>query len=248
MKLALKRSKDAHSSLAVSALLTLALIGCNAPAQTTTAPIVLREPTAVRVVTAASGALGTRRSVSGTLEAVIDSQIAAQTAGQVVSVSRREGDNVKKGDLIVQLDDTGLRQQLRDAQLQLQSAQINLSTSQSRKPETLGSSQSSLTSAQLTVQRAQRSLDSTRALFQAGGASQIDVDTAAANLAQAQATLTQAQGSVSQAERSNGENIALLRVAVSQAQNRIAQTERSLGQTRIPAPTNSPTSVLSSAI
>ena len=233
MKAAAKRRQDAHSSLAVSALLTLALIGCNNPAQTgkaPAAPIVLREPTAVRVVSTQTGALSTRRSVSGTLEAVIDSQIAAQTAGQVVSVLRREGD------LIVQLDDTGLRQSLRDAQLQLQSAQINLSTSQSRKPETLGSSQSSLTSAQLGVQRAQRSYDSTRSLFKAGGVSQIDLDTAAANLAQAQATLTQAQGSVSQAERSNTENIALLKVAVSQAQNRIAQTERSLSQTRIRAP------------
>ena len=239
MKAAAKRRQDAHSSLAVSALLTLALIGCNNPAQTgkaPAAPIVLREPTAVRVVSTQTGALSTRRSVSGTLEAVIDSQIAAQTAGQVVSVLRREGDNVKVGDLIVQLDDTGLRQSLRDAQLQLQSAQINLSTSQSRKPETLGSSQSSLTSAQLGVQRAQRSYDSTRSLFKAGGVSQIDLDTAAANLAQAQATLTQAQGSVSQAERSNTENIALLKVAVAQAENRIAQTERSLSQTRIRAP------------
>lgn len=239
MKAAAKRRQHAHLSLAVSALLTLALIGCNNPAQTgkaPAAPIVLREPTAVRVVSTQTGALSTRRSVSGTLEAVIDSQIAAQTAGQVVSVLRREGDNVKTGDLIVQLDDTGLRQSLRDAQLQLQSAQINLSTSQSRKSETLGSSQSSLTSAQLGVQRAQRSYDSTRSLFKAGGVSQIDLDTAAANLAQAQATLTQAQGSVSQAGRSNTENIALLKVAVAQAENRIAQTERSLSQTRIRAP------------
>ena len=222
----------------MSALLTLALMGCNNPAQTSkpAAAVVLREPTAVRVVDALGGALSARRSVSGTLEAVVDSQIAAQTAGQVTAVLRREGDNVKKGDLIVQLDDTGLRQSLRDAQLQLQSAQINLSTSQSRKPETLGSSQSSLTSAQLAVQRAQRSYDSTSVLFKAGGVSQIDLDTAAANLAQAQATLTQAQGSVSQAGRSNTENIALLQVAVSQAQNRIAQTERSLSQTSIRAP------------
>ena len=139
----------------MSALLMLALMGCNNPAQTSkpAAPVILREPTAVRVVDALSGALSTRRSVSGTLEAVIDSQIAAQTAGQVTNVLRREGENVKKGDLIVQLDDTGLRQSLRDAQLQLQSAQINLSTSQSRKPETLGSSQSSLTSAELAACR-----------------------------------------------------------------------------------------------
>lgn len=238
MKRAVKQI-SAHSKLAVSALLTLALMGCNAPTEsskTPVAPVILREPTTVRVVSTLVGALSTRRSVSGTLEAVIDSQIAAQTAGQVVSVLRREGDNVKTGDLIVQLDDTGLRQQLRDAQLQLQSAQINLSTSQSRKPETLGSSQSSLTSAALSVQRAQRSNDSTKALFKAGGVSQIDLDTAAANLAQAQATLTQAQGGVNQAERSNTENIALLKVAVAQAQNRIAQTERSLSQTRIRAP------------
>jgi multidrug efflux pump subunit AcrA (membrane-fusion protein) len=208
----------------------------------------LREPTAVRVVQAATGAITARRSVSGTLEAVVDSQIAAQTSGQVKAVLRREGENVKAGEVLVQLDDTGLRQQLTDAQLQLQTAQINLSTNQRRTPETLGTTQSSLESARVAVQRAQRSFDSTSALFAAGGASQIDLDTAKANLAQAQAQLAQAQTGVDQAERANGENLALLRVAVQQAQNRIAQTQRSLAQTTIRAPFSGQVAELSTEV
>jgi HlyD family secretion protein len=229
-------SRFRYSSFAV---LTLLIVGCNRPVTSSTpaAPaVVLREPTAVRIVSATSGALRTRRSVSGTLEAVVDSQIAAQTSGQVIVVLKREGDNVRIGDVIVQLDDTGLKQQLTDAQLQLQTAQINLSTSQRRTPETLGTNTSSLASAQSALDRARRSFESTSSLYKAGGASQIDLDTAKANLAQAQAALTQAQSGVSQAERAGGENLALLRVAVSQAQNRIAQTQRSLGQTRVRAP------------
>jgi multidrug efflux pump subunit AcrA (membrane-fusion protein) len=227
-----------RSSLAAGLLLLLA--ACATPAQNSSAAPPpaqpLREPTAVRVTQATRGEINVRRSVSGTLEAVVDSQIAAQTSGQVKAVLRREGDNVERGAVLVQLDDTGLRQQLTDAQLQLQSAQINLSTAQRRTPETLGTTQSSLDSARIAVQRAQRAFDSTSALFAAGGASQIDLDTAKANLAQAQAAFTQAQSGVDQAERAGGENVALLRVAVSQAQNRIAQTQRSLAQTTIRAP------------
>jgi HlyD family secretion protein len=192
--------------------------------------------TSVRAITISSGILNTKRNVSGTLEPTVDSTIAAQTSGQVVSIKHREGSRVQTGDVILKLDDSGLQQQLTDAQLQLRTAQINLSSSKRKSPETTTQSLSSLESAKISLEKARKTYQSNLAVFKIGGLSQTDVDTAKANLAQAEASFKQAQASLAQAERAKDENLALLEVQVAQALNRIAQTQRSLSQTAIKAP------------
>jgi HlyD family secretion protein len=192
--------------------------------------------TSVRAITVSTGILITNRNVNGTLEPTIDSTIAAQTSAQVVSIKHREGSKVENGEVILKLDDTGLQQQLIDAQLQLKTAQINLSSSQRKSPETTTQNRSSLESAKISLDKARKTYQSNLAVFKIGGLSQTDVDTSKANLAQAEASYKQAQASLAQAERAKSENLALLEVQVAQAQNRIAQTNRSLGQTTIKAP------------
>ncbi len=220
-------------------VVSLGLVACNRPAATAD-PKPAESPTvsatSVRVVTAQVAALRTNRSVSGTLEASVDSSVAAQTSGQVTAVLHREGDRVTAGTTLVQLDDSGLRQQLTDAQLSLKTAQINLQTSQRKTPETLGQNQSSLESAQISLEKAKRTQASNQRLYDAGGLAQTDLENSKAALAQAQATLLQAQGSLAQTARASNESLALLQVQVQQAQNRLAQTQRSLSQTRVKAP------------
>jgi HlyD family secretion protein len=226
----------------VPIILTLAatLAACTAPGagQNTTKPIdaPTQTPTSVRAITVNAGALTTNRTVSGTLEAGVDSSIAAQTSGQVTAVLHREGERVQSGETILRLDDTSLRQQLTDAQLQLRTAQINLSTSQRKTPETTTQNQSSFQSAQISLDKARKTYEANRAVFKIGGLSQTDLETSKANLAQAQANFEQAQASLSQSQRAKSENLALLQVQVEQAQNKIAQTQRSLSLTSIKAP------------
>ena len=225
-----------------SLLLALALSACNAPSTktdqkpTATAPVATQTATSVRAITVNTGVLSTNRNVSGTLEPTVDSAVAAQTSGQVVSVLHREGARVKSGEVILKLDDSGLQQQLTDAQLQLQTAQINLSSSQRKSPETTTQNRSSLESAKISLDKARKTYQSNVAVFKIGGLAQTDVDTSKANLAQAEANYKQAQASLSQAERAKDENLALLEVQVAQAKNRLAQTRRSLSQTSIKAP------------
>jgi HlyD family secretion protein len=226
----------------VPIILTLAatLAACSAPGagQNTTKPAdaPTQTPTSVRAITVNAGALTTNRTVSGTLEAGVDSSIAAQTSGQVTAVLHREGEKVQAGETILRLDDTSLRQQLTDAQLQLRTTQINLSTSQRKTPETTTQNQSSFQSAQISLDKALRTYEANRAVFKIGGLSQTDLETSKANLAQAQANFEQAQASLSQSQRAKDENLALLQVQVEQAQNKIAQTQRSLSLTSIKAP------------
>jgi multidrug resistance efflux pump len=221
--------------------LALALVACTPPGgagqnKTKPADAPTQTPTSVRAITVNAGALTTNRTVSGTLEASVDSSIAAQTSGQVVAVLRREGERVQAGETILRLDDTSLRQQLTDAQLQLRTAQINLSTSQRKTPETTTQNQSSFQSAQISLEKAKKTYEANLAVFKIGGLSQTDLETSKANLAQAQANFEQAQASLSQSQRAKDENLALLQVQVEQAQNRIAQTQRSLSLTSIKAP------------
>jgi multidrug resistance efflux pump len=224
------------------AVLCIALAACNRPEgassqQPDESETAIGETkTAVRTVQSQTGALSSKRNVSGTLEASVDSVIAAQTSGQVTNVFFREGARVSAGSVIVQLDDLGLRQQLTDAQLALRTAQINLESGRRKTPESLTTNQSSLESARLSLSRAEKSFKSASALYAIGGTSQTELENAKANLAQAQATFKQSQAALAQTQRSGNESIALLEVAVQQAQNRIAQTQRSLNQTRIRAP------------
>jgi HlyD family secretion protein len=222
-------------------ILTLLLSACTQQnSKTKKEPIaplaVTQQATSVRAITVSNGILKSTRNVSGTLEPTIDSTVAAQTSGQVVSVQHREGSRVESGEIVLKLDDTGLQQQLIDAQLQLKTAKINLSSSQRKSPETTTQSRSSLESAKISLDKAQKTYQSNLAVYKIGGLSQTDVDTSKANLAQAESTYKQAQASLAQAERAKLENLALLEVQVAQAQNKIAQTTRSLGQTTIKAP------------
>ncbi len=216
------------------------LSSCNQPSdnktkQTQAALAPSQTATSVRAITVNSGILKTNRSVNGTLEPTIDSTIAAQTSGQVVSIKHREGSRVELGEVILKLDDTGLQQQLVDAQLQLKTAQINYRSSQRKSPETTNQSRSSLESAKISLDKARQANQANLAVFKIGGVSKSDLDTSKANLAQSEASYKQAQASLAQAERATSENLALLEVQVAQAQNKIAQTNRSLGQTTVKA-------------
>ena len=231
-----------YAPVILALTLSLTLAACTRPSaqgqtDATTKPIASTQtPTSVRAITVRAGALTTSRSVSATLEASVDSNIAAQTSGQVVKVFHREGDRVAAGSVIAQLDDTNLRQQLTDAQLSLKTAQINLSTSQRKNPETTTQNQSSLQSAQISLDKAQKTYDGNLAVYKIGGLSQTDLDASKANLAQAQASFEQAQASLAQSQRAKTESLALLQVQIQQAQNKIAQTQNSLSQTQIKAP------------
>ena len=138
----------------------------------------------MRAITVNSGILKTNRSVNGTLEPTIDSTIAAQTSAQVVSIKHREGSKVEIGEVILKLDDTGLQQQLIDAQLQLKTAQINLSSGQRKSPETTTQNRSSLESAKISLDKAQQTYKANLAVFKIGGVSKTDLDTSKASLAQ----------------------------------------------------------------
>jgi HlyD family secretion protein len=140
-------------------------------------------------VRAASVQRGTIRSVvstNGKVEPLQNFEAHTPVGTTVKRVLAREGDQVKKGQLLVQLDDADARSQAARALAQVRSAQADLSAIQSggNREEVL-TNQAQLTKARAEREAAQRNLDALRRLQQSGAASPGEVKEADNQLARA---------------------------------------------------------------
>jgi multidrug efflux system membrane fusion protein len=157
----------------------------------------------VSVATATEESVPTELRVVGTVEASAVVQVKSQIAGQLLTVSFTEGQNVKQGDLLFHIDprpyDDALQQaeaaverdqaQITQAEATLarDAAQVKFSESDATRQEQLN--QEKLAS-KMTADQARTTLDINRA---ASRASQASVGTARANLAADQAAVSKAR-------------------------------------------------------
>lgn len=129
-------------------------------------------------------------ATNGRIEPIDNFEAHAPLATTVKRVNIIQGDWVKAGQLLLQLDDADARAQLARAQAQLKGAQTGLqAVSGGGTQEEVLTSQNALVKARADRDAAQRNLQAMQRLLQTGAASQSEVDAAQAQLRVADANV-----------------------------------------------------------
>ncbi|MGA3092273.1 MAG: efflux RND transporter periplasmic adaptor subunit [Terriglobales bacterium] len=146
---------------------------------------------AVRTATVQQGTIRSVVSTNGKIEPVQNFEAHAPVAASVRRVLVKEGDSVKKGQLLVVLDDAAARADSARAQAQLRGAQADSSAAVrgGNQEEVLGL-KAQLTRAETDRDSARRNLDALKKLEQQGAAAAGEVREAEDALARSDAQLT----------------------------------------------------------
>lgn len=169
--------KGKHIVAAVMAGILLLGTGCGKQEQT-----VEEQPpvgTAVEVMQVQAGEMRAEYTLTGKVMAVNEVQVFPLLAGQVLSLSVKEGDKVSKGQTLFTVDTSTVTSTMGA----LQESYNATKTATDRAIE----------AARIGVEQAQQAVDNAEALFDAGAAAAQDVTRAKQALAQAQAGVAQAQ-------------------------------------------------------
>ncbi len=198
-----------------------------------------RRPTPLRITTTTvqRGSIRSLISTNGKVEPIQNFEAHAPVATIVKRLFVKEGDHVRKGQLLLQLDDADLRSQAARAQARIKAAQAdqaNLTTGGTR--EELLTLNAQLIKARGARDEAQRNLDAFRRLQQQGAAS-------AGEVQQAQEALQRAQADTTLLEQKQKDRYSLPEVARVQAQSAEAQAsydaaEDALAKSSVHAPFN----------
>ena len=155
-------------------------------------PVFTRQsPVRIRTTTVERGPIRSLISTNGKVEPIQNFEAHSPVATTVKRLLVREGDHVRKGQLLLQLDDADLRSQAARAQAQMKSAQADqadLTTGGTR--EEMLTLDSQLAKAHALRDSAQRNLDALKRLQQEGAASAGEVKQGEDDLLRAQADST----------------------------------------------------------
>lgn len=186
---------------------------------------------AVKVTLAARKDLEQHVVASGRVWVPTRVQIAAQTPGLVVAVAAVEGQRVKAGDLLVQIDDAEARAAVSQAKAAVDQASARVE--QLRRVGAIVATEA-LRQADTNLDRADKELERAQRLAASGAVAQAELDDArrAVDLARAQKTAAEAQR-IASAPMGADSRVAL--TALLQAQAQLAGANVRLAQTRISA-------------
>jgi HlyD family secretion protein len=189
----------------------------------------------VRAVVAQKETIRSVVSTNGKVEPLQNFEAHAPSATTVKKILVREGDQVKKGQLLIELNDAEARSQAARAQAQVLGAEADLSAIQKggNREEVL-TLESQIVKARTDADTAQRNLDALRRLRQQGAASPGEVKNAEDQVKRDNADLSLLLQK--QKDRYSQPEVARVEAQKSQAQAAYAASEDVLSQLNIRAP------------
>jgi HlyD family secretion protein len=194
-----------------------------------------RKDVPIRVSRTYRGTITSMISTNGKIEPVDNFEAHAPAPTTVRRVLVHEGDHVKSGDLLLQLDDADARAQAAKAQAQLRAAEADLHAVRSGGThEEVLTAESQLAKAQAEVRTAQRNLAALERLQQRGAASAGEVEAAQTRLTSAQADLKLAQQK--QSSRYSNPEVERVQAQSSEARASLAAAEELLRHSDVRAP------------
>ena len=192
-------------------------------------------PLKVHTTTVERGPIRSLISTNGKIEPIRNFEAHSPVATTVRRLLVREGDQVRQGQLLLQLDDAGLRSQAARAQAQIKAAQADqadLTTGGTR--EELLTLDAQLIKARSARDAAQRNLDALRRLQQQGAASAGEVKQAEDALQRAQADTTLLEQK--KKDRYSQPEVARVQAQAAEAQAAYEAAEDALQRSSVRAP------------
>ncbi|MFZ0704335.1 MAG: efflux RND transporter periplasmic adaptor subunit [Candidatus Korobacteraceae bacterium] len=194
-----------------------------------------RARVAIRVGKAEIGTITASISTNGKIEPITNFEAHAPAATTVTKVGVQQGDWVKPGQLLVQLQDAGAQAQAARAEAQLRGAQADLNAvTHGGTQEELLTNRNALTKAQADRAAAQRNLAATQRLHQSGAASQAEVDAARSQLKAADANVQLLQQKLK--DRYSSSEIGHVEAQQSEAKASLAAADTLLRDSNVTAP------------
>jgi HlyD family secretion protein len=194
-----------------------------------------QSPLKVRAALVQRGPIRSLVSTNGKIEPIRNFEAHAPVPTTVKRLLVKEGDHVRKGQLLLQLDDADIRSQAARAEAQVKAAQANQSMLKtSGTQEEVLTLNAQLAKAQSARDVAQRNLDALRKLQQQGAASPGEVRQAEDKLQSAQADLTLLEQKKN--DRYSQPEVAKIQAQGEEAQAAYDAAEDSLGKSSVRAP------------
>ena len=192
-------------------------------------------PLKVRSIAVERGPIRSVVSTNGKIEPVLNFEAHAPIATTVKRLLVKEGDHVRKGELLLELDDADIRTQAARAQAQIKAAQAEQSALKTGgTQEEVLTLNSQLSKARSARDLAQRNLDAFRRLQQQGAASPGEVRQAEDNLQRAQADVNLLEQK--QKDRYSSPEIAKVQAQASEAQASYDAAEDAVSKSMVRAP------------
>jgi HlyD family secretion protein len=194
-------------------------------------------PLKVRAVTVQRGPIRSQISTNGKVEPIqnLNFESHAPIATTVKRLLVKEGDHVRKGQLLLELDDDDIRAQAARAQAQIKAAQANLAaTKNSGTQEEVLTLNAQLAKTRAARDTAQRNLDALKRLQQQGAASEGEVRQAETSLQSTQADLNLLEQK--QKDRYSQTEVASTEAQAAQAQAAYESAQDALSRSSVRAP------------